>query len=83
MNKDRTIIKDINQLIGIKVKPPKSYKKMRAVQLATNIGVSNHRLRKYEKGFNMISASRLVLIAQSLGEKISYSMMAWNLKVGL
>lgn len=72
MDKEKIIIRHLNELIGIKVNNLRLAKKVRSIHLAKKIGVSVHQLQKYEKGVNMISAGRLVLIAQGLGEKVNY-----------
>ena len=65
-------IEQIDKIIGGRVYSLRVAQGLARKQLAKVIGVTHQQLQKYEKGTNRISAGRLVLIAKSLGEEISY-----------
>ena len=65
-------IEQIDKIIGGRVYSLRVAQGLARQQLAKVIGVTHQQLQKYEKGSNRISAGRLVLIAKSLGEEISY-----------
>ncbi len=65
-------IEQIDKIIGGRVYSLRVAQGLARKQLAKVIGVTHQQLQKYEKGTNRISAGRLVLVAKSLGEEISY-----------
>ena len=65
-------IEQIDKIIGGRVYSLRVAQGIARKQLAKLIEVTPQQLQKYEKGTNRISAGRLVLIAKSLGEEISY-----------
>jgi len=65
-------IEQIDKIIGGRVYSLRVAQGIARKQLAKLIEVTPQQLQKYEKGTNRISVGRLVLIAKSLGEEISY-----------
>jgi transcriptional regulator with XRE-family HTH domain len=65
-------IQEIDKFIGNKIYSLRLAKGFSRQQLSQVIGVTQQQLSKYEKGTNRISVGRLMLIAISLSENISY-----------
>ncbi len=65
-------IEKIDKIIGGRIYSLRVAQGIARKQLAKLIEVTPQQLQKYEKGTNRISVGRLVLIAKSLGEEISY-----------
>ena len=65
-------IEKIDKIIGGRIYSLRVAQGIARKQLAKLIEVTPQQLQKYEKGSNRISVGRLVLIAKSLGEEISY-----------
>lgn len=65
-------IEQIDKIIGGRIYSLRVAQGIARKQLAKLIEVTPQQLQKYEKGTNRISVGRLVLIAKSLGEEISY-----------
>jgi len=65
-------IEQIDKILGGRIYSLRVAQGIARKQLAKLIEVTPQQLQKYEKGTNRISVGRLVLIAKSLGEEISY-----------
>lgn len=63
---------NIDVLIGARVKARRIALKISQTTLAEAIGVRFQQVQKYESGANRVSASRLLMIAETLGVPISY-----------
>jgi transcriptional regulator with XRE-family HTH domain len=63
-------IENVDKHIGAKILELRLSRGMSRQQLASMIGVSHQQTQKYEKGVNRISASRLYIIAQALGQNV-------------
>lgn len=63
---------DIDKLIGARIKGRRIALKISQTTLAEAIGVRFQQVQKYESGANRVSASRLLMIAETLGVPISY-----------
>ncbi len=63
---------NIDVLIGARVKGRRIALKISQTKLAEAVGVRFQQVQKYESGANRVSASRLLLIAETLGVPISY-----------
>lgn len=63
---------NIDVLIGARVKGRRIALKISQTKLAEAVGVRFQQVQKYESGANRVSASRLLMIAETLGVSISY-----------
>jgi transcriptional regulator with XRE-family HTH domain len=63
--------RNIDKLIGQRVRAYRTSSGLSQAQLASGIGVTFQQLQKYEKGINRVSASRLLRIAQVLDRPIT------------
>mgnify|MGYP001146456241 CR=1 FL=1 len=63
---------NIDVLIGARVKSRRIALKVSQTTLAEAVGVRFQQVQKYESGANRVSASRLLMIAETLGVPISY-----------
>ena len=63
---------NIDVLIGARIKGRRIALKISQTKLAEAVGVRFQQVQKYESGANRVSASRLLLIAETLGVPISY-----------
>ncbi|MGH1577234.1 helix-turn-helix domain-containing protein [Planktotalea sp.] len=63
---------NIDVLIGARIKGRRIALKVSQTTLAESIGVRFQQVQKYESGANRVSASRLLMIAETLGVPISY-----------
>lgn len=63
---------NIDVLIGARIKGRRIALKISQTTLADSIGVRFQQVQKYESGANRVSASRLLMIAETLGVPISY-----------
>ena len=63
---------NIDVLIGARIKGRRIALKISQTTLAESIGVRFQQVQKYESGANRVSASRLLMIAETLGVPISY-----------
>lgn len=63
---------NIDALIGARIKGRRIALKISQTTLAEAIGVRFQQVQKYESGANRVSASRLLMIAETLGVPISY-----------
>ena len=72
----RTVAKDgphpIDVLVGRRARERRTLEGMSQSAVAETLGLSFQQLRKYEKGGNRISASRLYELAELLGVPVSY-----------
>ncbi len=71
-NNTENHLETIDHSIAQKIYHLRLAKGMSRQQLAEKIGVSRQQLRKYEKGGNKLTVSRMALIAQALGEAVDY-----------
>ena len=62
----------IDDHVGVQVRRLRRSKDVTQTQLAEAIDVSFQQMQKYEKGTNRISASRLYMIARTLGAPVGY-----------
>ena len=72
MARKNDYIVEVDKYIGGRIYSLRLAQGFSRQQLSQIIGVTHQQLQKYEKGTNRISAGRLVLVAKSLGEEISY-----------
>ena len=72
MARQNDYIDEINKRIGRKIYMARLSTGHTCLDLAKMIDISYQQLRKYELGTNIASASRLVLIARTLGKDLSY-----------
>jgi len=72
MARQHKYIEEVDKFIGGKIYNLRLAKGLSRQQLAEVIGVTHQQLQKYEKGLNRISAGRLVLIAQALGQTAEF-----------
>ena len=63
---------NIDVLIGARIKGRRIALKISQTKLAEAVGVRFQQVQKYESGANRVSASRLLMIAETLGVPISY-----------
>jgi transcriptional regulator with XRE-family HTH domain len=63
---------NIDVLIGARIKGRRIALKISQTKLAEAVGVRFQQVQKYESGANRVSASRLLMIAETLGVSISY-----------
>ena len=63
---------NIDVLIGARIKSRRIALKVSQTTLAEAVGVRFQQVQKYESGANRVSASRLLMIAETLGVPISY-----------
>lgn len=63
---------NIDVLIGARIKGRRIALKVSQTKLAEAVGVRFQQVQKYESGANRVSASRLLMIAETLGVPISY-----------
>ncbi|MGB7317889.1 MAG: helix-turn-helix domain-containing protein [Planktotalea sp.] len=63
---------NIDVLIGARIKGRRIALKISQTTLAESVGVRFQQVQKYESGANRVSASRLLMIAETLGVPISY-----------
>lgn len=63
---------NVDVLIGARIKGRRIALKISQTKLAEAVGVRFQQVQKYESGANRVSASRLLLIAETLGVPISY-----------
>jgi len=63
---------NIDELIGARIKGRRIALKISQTKLAESIGVRFQQVQKYESGANRVSASRLLMVAETLGVPISY-----------
>jgi transcriptional regulator with XRE-family HTH domain len=63
---------NIDVLIGARIKGRRIALKFSQTKLAEAVGVRFQQVQKYESGANRVSASRLLMIAETLGVSISY-----------
>jgi transcriptional regulator with XRE-family HTH domain len=61
-----------DKIIGQKIRARRLIEKMSQETLGEKIGVSFQQVQKYEKGTNRVSYSRLVQIADTLNEGVSF-----------
>ena len=64
-------IPPVDRHIGVRVRELRKELRMSQTQLADSIGLTFQQVQKYERGFNRISASKLVEIARSLGVPVA------------
>lgn len=62
----------IDVLIGARVKSRRIALKISQTKLADAVGVRFQQIQKYESGANRVSASRLLMIAETLNVPIAY-----------
>jgi transcriptional regulator with XRE-family HTH domain len=62
---------EIDVRIGAKIRLQRQLAGLSQSRLSADIGVSYQQLQKYEKGADRISASKLELVARSLGVSVS------------
>lgn len=62
----------IDKFIGYKIYSLRLEKGLSRQQLSKVIGITHQQLQKYENGSNLISASKLALIAKALDLRIPY-----------
>lgn len=62
----------IDLYIGDKIRVIREDKGISQTALGEAIGVTFQQIQKYENGKNRVSASRLLLIAQTLNKRVSY-----------
>jgi transcriptional regulator with XRE-family HTH domain len=72
MSKLKQNIKEMDCRIAGRVYQARKSSGFARRELSKSIGVSVQQLSKYEKGENRIPVSRLLLLARTLGEDISY-----------
>ncbi|MEP5155621.1 helix-turn-helix domain-containing protein [Planktotalea sp.] len=72
---------DIDKLIGARIKGRRIALKISQTTLAEAIGVRFQQVQKYESGANRVSASRLLMIAETLGVPISYFFQGLDSKI--
>jgi len=63
---------DVDRFVGGQIRFYRAMLGMSQQKLADNIGVTFQQLQKYERGENRIGASRLLMIANTLGLPITY-----------
>ena len=63
---------NIDVLIGARIKGRRIALKISQTKLAEAVGVRFQQVQKYESGANRVSASRLLMVAETLGVPISY-----------
>ncbi|WP_375266434.1 helix-turn-helix domain-containing protein [Planktotalea sp.] len=63
---------NVDVLIGARIKGRRIALKISQTKLAEAVGVRFQQVQKYESGANRVSASRLLLIAETLGVPIAY-----------
>ena len=63
---------NIDVLIGARIKGRRIALKISQTKLAEAVGVRFQQVQKYESGANRVSASRLLMIAETLSVPISY-----------
>jgi transcriptional regulator with XRE-family HTH domain len=63
---------NIDVLSGARIKGRRIALKISQTKLAEAVGVRFQQVQKYESGANRVSASRLLMIAETLGVSISY-----------
>lgn len=73
---------NIDVLIGARIKGRRIALKISQTTLAEAIGVRFQQVQKYESGANRVSASRLLMIAETLGVPISYFFQGLDRAVG-
>ena len=59
--------KAFDTAVGRRIRLARSAAGLNQTQLARDVGVTFQQIQKYEKGTNRVSASRMALIARSLG----------------
>jgi len=69
-NNDET--KEIDRIVGERIKDLRVVSGMSRDQLGEIIDVTHQQLQKYEYGTNRVSVGRLVIIARALGKEVSY-----------
>lgn len=72
MGRKNSNLEKIDKFIGQKIYSLRLAKGLPRQQLSKVIGVTHQQLQKYENGTNRVSASRLVLIANALEQKVTY-----------
>lgn len=63
---------NIDEIIGARIKGRRIALKISQTKLAESVGVRFQQVQKYESGANRVSASRLLMVAETLGVPISY-----------
>lgn len=64
--------RQISIIIGANIRAARKMRALSLKQLADELEISYQQLQKYESGRNRISATKLLMIAHSLGISISY-----------
>lgn len=63
---------DTDAFVGERIRAGRIMAKLSQTELGERIGVTFQQVQKYEKGTNRISASRMVMIAEALGQTITW-----------